>query len=270
MKSVLAKIAEEVDANKKIAMAIVTKLAKFSPGAPGATMGVYEDGGIIGTVGGGSLEAKVIEKALVCLKEGVSKSFEFEASSSEIDGDLHNTSQGKTEVFIRVFNEKPKLLLVGGGHVSHELYKFGKYMGFSVGIFEDREAFCNKERFPDADELILGDVVESLRNYKVDNNCYVIMVSRGHIYDENALKEVISSDAKYIGMIGSKLKVENIFNNLRKDGVSDDLLNKVYSPIGIAIGGKEIKEIVLGIMAEVVLVKNGGTAGHMKSISNLI
>lgn len=265
MENVLSKIAEEIKANKKIAIAMVTKVDGSSPAVVGLTMGVYQDGSIIGSVGGGKAEARVIEKAIECIETGESRLFEFEVKQNKEDV---KSCKSKIEVFINVYSMRPKLLLVGGGHVASELYTLGKYMKFSVSIFEDRKDFCNKERFPEADELILGDVATSLKNYSFDENCYVIMVSRGHKQDKDALKEVVASNANYIGMIGSKEKVSDIFTSLREEGVPEELLSKVYSPIGLAIGGTEIREIALAIMSEVVLVKNNGYSTHMKYTAN--
>ncbi|MEF9934581.1 MAG: XdhC/CoxI family protein [Clostridium sp.] len=264
MQSVLTRISEEIKRNKKIAMAMVTKVSGPSPRALGATMGVYEDGTIIGTIGGGVLEATVIKKAQQCLATGESKTFEF---SPKTQGESGDACGGSAEVFIRVYNQKPKLLIVGGGHVALELYKLGRFLDFSVSIVEDRPAFCSPERFPEADELLLGDMDETLRNYHIDNNTFIIIVSRGHDSDELALKEVITSNAKYIGMIGNKPKVEKIFDNLREEGVTEDVLNRVYAPIGLALGGREVSEVALAIMAEVTLVKNKGYSSHMKYIS---
>lgn len=259
MKDILGKIAQEINNNNKVAMAMVIKAASSSPGVIGSTMGVYEDGSIVGTVGGGILESRVIKKALECLETGESNLFTF--GSHENGTECSSTA----EIFINIYNPRPKLLIVGGGHVAYQLYKLGVYLDFAVSIFEDREEFCSKERFPEATELILGETSESLRKYNIDNNCYVIMVSRGHKQDEDALKEVVSSNAKYIGMIGSRKKVRSLFDNLRSRGISDELLEKVYSPIGIALGGDSVKEIAFGIMSEVLLVKNKGNLKHMKS-----
>ncbi|MEG0641184.1 MAG: XdhC/CoxI family protein [Clostridium sp.] len=264
MQSVLTRISDEINKNKKIAMAMVTRVSGSTPRALGATMGVYEDGTIIGTVGGGVLEATVIKKAIHCLQTGESKTYEFSPETQGVEGD---SCGGTAEVFIRVYNQRPKLIIVGGGHVALELYKLGKFLDFSVTIVEDRQEFCNKERFPDADELILEDIGEALRNYSIDNSCYVIIVSRGHDSDEVALREVISSNAKYIGMIGNKPKVEKLFSNLREEGFTEDVLNRVYAPIGLALGGREVNELALAIMAEVTLVKNKGYSSHMKYIS---
>lgn len=228
-------------------------------------MGVYKNGSIIGSVGGGKSESLVIEEALRCIKKGESKSFKIESIEANRDNTLK--CESKLEVFINVFNEKPKLILVGGGHVSHELYKLGIYSGFSVTIFEDRQEFCTKERFPDASELIYGELAKNLRNYNIDDNCYVVMVSRGHIEDQLALKEVVNSSAKYIGMIGSKSKVKNIFDNLINEGISGESLAKVYAPIGISIGGSSISEIVIGIISEIILVKNNKSLNHMRDIN---
>lgn len=228
-------------------------------------MGVFSDGSILGSVGGGKVESIVIEEALKCIEKNESKTFVVD--SSRLGKSEGNTGyESSLEVFIKVFEEKPKLLLVGGGHVAKKLYELGIYMNFAVSIFEDREDFCSNERFPKAQELIYGDLKESISNYNIDNNCYIVMVSRGHMQDEKALREVVLSDAKYIGMIGSKQKVKNIFNNLLESGIPNDKLDRVFSPIGINIGGNSINEIALGIMAEIVLIKNNGSLNHMKKV----
>ncbi|WDU82385.1 XdhC family protein [Caloramator sp. Dgby_cultured_2] len=117
---------------------------------------------------------------------------------------------------MKVIGSREKLLIVGGGHVALELYKFAKLLNLYVVIFEDREEFGNRERFPEADEIVLGDIVTNLKNYPIDDRCFIVIVTRGHEYDEAALREVITRDAKYIGMIGSKNKVNYIFSNLKK------------------------------------------------------
>jgi xanthine dehydrogenase accessory factor len=263
---VLQRLSEEITKNNKVALAMITKVAGSSPGPEGAMAVILEDGTIIGTVGGGKLEAVTIEKAKKCMEEGKNGYFTFELNNKDVEESIHMTCGGRAEVYIRVFNPKNKLILVGGGHISHELYKLGKYLGFYTVIFEDREQFANRERFPEADEIMLGDVAENLRNYTIDDSCYIVLVSRGHAYDEIALREVINSKAKYIGMIGSRNKVRTVFNNMRNEGVSEEALNRVYSPIGLSIGNETPNEIAMSIMAEILLIKNNGQLAHLKDI----
>ncbi|WP_296863854.1 XdhC/CoxI family protein [Thermosyntropha sp.] len=264
---ILETITEHIENGHKIALAVVTKVWGSSPAPEGAMMTVTPDGLITGTVGGGSLEASVIEKAKTCLKEGKNGSFTFEFTNKEAEESLNMICGGKAEVFIRIFIPKPKLLIAGGGHVAYELYKLGKFLDFHTVIFEDRPEFGNKDRFPEADEIKVGDIRANLENYPIDENCYIVIVTRGHASDEEALKAVINTKAGYIGMIGSRKKValtkEKIISS---EKVSEDVWQKVYAPVGLNLGGDTPAEIALSIMAEILLIKNKGKLEHLKSI----
>jgi len=258
-KIIFQEILNGLKENKKMALCMITNTYGSSPGKQGFLMLVYEDGKSIGTVGGGVLEKEVIKDAVCAIKNGENKMSTYSLTESG----LKSHCGGKVDVFIKILGNFEKLLIVGGGHIALELYKFAKLLGFYVVIFEDREEYGNKERFPHADEIIIGDIAESLRNYNINQNSYVVIVTRGHEKDEEALKEVIKKDAKYIGMIGSKNKVNHIFNKLKQEGY-EDYLKKVYAPIGIKLGGNTPSEIALSIISEIVLIKNGGKLEHCK------
>lgn len=262
----LERLAQEIKNNNKVALAMVTEVTGSSPAQEGAIAVILEDGEILGTIGGGSFEAGAIEKAKQCMAEGKSGNFTFEVNNRGVDESPHVACGGRAKVYIRVFIPKNKLILIGGGHVSFQVYKLGKLLGFYTVVFDDREQFANKDRFPDADEIIFGEVAENLKNHPIDDNTYIVLVSRGHIHDEIALKVVTNSRAKYIGMIGSKNKTETILKNLRNDGFSEEAIDKLYSPIGINLGGTTPTEIAFSILAEILLVKNNGQLVHMKDI----
>lgn len=220
------------------------------------------EGSPLGTVGGGGLEAQVIKRAQECLQDRTSKTFTMELS------EVPMTCGGRIEVFIRVFNTSTKLLIVGDGHIAQELYKIGYQLGYQIVIFGDRADYTNRERFPWADELRLGNFEQELHNYQIDQDCYVVIATRGHQYDELALKAVINTDAAYIGMIGSQNKAHQALANLSQIGISEQKLNQVYTPVGLALGGRTPAEIALSIMAEVVLIKNRGSSSHLKDLLN--
>lgn len=261
---VLDNISQTIKLNKKAALATITRVEGSTPRKEGSMMGIVEDGRIFGTIGGGKLEAEVIEQAKKCMLRGESKTFHFKLTDEV--GSLHMQCGGEADVFIKIFNPYEKLYIVGGGHVALKLYELGKLIGFYTVIIEDREEFCNFDRFPKADELKVGNIEEILVESSLDENSYIVIVTRGHKYDEIALKAVIESNASYIGMIGSKNKTKYIMDNLKSQGVTGEKLDKVYAPIGINIGGETPEEIAFSIMSEILLIKNNGSLNHMKEI----
>jgi len=255
------KVGEEINKNKSVALVIITKVDGASPGEEGSVMALLEDGAVLGTIGGGNLEFSAIELARECLRKGEGQRFNYELNN---EGSLGMICGGRAEGYIKVINIESKLILIGGGHIAAELYKLSSFIGMRTMVFENREEYGSKERFPEA-EIIIGEYEETLREYNISNNSFIVIVTHGHSYDEIALKSVINSDAAYIGMIGSREKTEQVMNNLKASGISEDKLNKVYAPIGLNIGGRSPKEIAFSIMAEVLLIKNGGSLEHMNT-----
>ena len=261
---ILNEISDEIKLNKRVALATITRVEGSTPRKEGSMMGIKEDGTIFGTIGGGTLELVVTENAKKCIVDGESKNFNFKLTDDE--GSLHMQCGGEADVFVKVFSPFDKLIIIGGGHIGLELYELGKMLEFYTIIVEDREEFCNINRFPKADELKLGNIEEVLQEYPIDNSSYIVIVTRGHRHDEVALKSVIDSNAKYIGMIGSKNKTKYIMDNLKIEKVSQEKLDKVYAPIGINLGGETPKEIAFSIMSEILVVKNNGSLNHLKDI----
>lgn len=260
---ILEMISGEVKKNKRAAMVIITNSSDSTPREQGTIMAVFEDGSTYGTIGGGNLEYLSIEHAKECIRTGEDKAFNFDLTSG---GNTGMQCGGKASVFIKVFKPKYKLIIAGAGHIALSLEKLGNMLGFSVVIFDDREELCNRERFPHADELIAGNIAENLREYPIDQNCFVVIVTHGHKNDQDALREVINKDARYIGMIGSSKKNKYVMNNLLNEGISKELLDKVYAPIGIDLGGETPECIAFSIMCEILAVKNNGSLKHMKEI----
>lgn len=258
--TVLKRVVEDVEAGRELALVTITKSDGSTPRAAGAMMAVLADGSIYGTIGGGTLEKKVTELSIKAIKEGRSKSVYIPLDKEGVE----MTCGGDIDVFIDVYRSKPKLLIAGGGHVAYAIYKVASLLDFDIIIFEDREEFLNRERFPKAYELVLGKIDEKLEEYNIDANTYVVIATRGHKYDEESLEKVIYSDAKYIGVIGSKTKVATMMNNLKKKNISEESIEKVYSPIGLKISDGTPAEIAISILAEILKVKNVGQLSHMK------
>jgi xanthine dehydrogenase accessory factor len=263
---ILKAIYESLVKGNKAALVTITDIKGSTPRKKGSLMAVWEDGTIEGSIGGGNIEYTVIAKAIECIKEETGKEFEFELSD---EGDLHMQCGGKAVVYVKIFKPRAKLLIIGAGHIGVELFKLAKILDFYTVIFDDREEFANEERFASADEIIVGDIGERVSKYPVDKNTYIIIVTRGHKGDADALKVTAQSDASYIGMIGSKKKTEFVMNSLINEGIQKEALKKVYAPIGINISSEEPNEIALGIMSEILLIKNKGSLEHLKDIKRI-
>jgi xanthine dehydrogenase accessory factor len=167
----------------------------------------------------------------------------------------------KAEVFFDVIPAIRKVIIVGAGHLAIPLVKFAKILGFHITVIDDRVMYANRERFPDVDEVLVGDMAETLRGIDISSNTYVILITRGHQFDEPCLRAIIRSPAKYIGMIGSRRRIKACFIRFRdEEGIPEELLKKVYAPIGLDIKAESPEEIALAIIAEIIKVRRGGTA----------
>jgi xanthine dehydrogenase accessory factor len=147
------------------------------------------------------------------------------------------------------------LYIFGAGHVSQYIAKIAQIVGFSVTIIDDREEFANKERFPDADEIIVEDFQHVFDRLRFTGKEFVTIVTRGHQFDAGVLGETLKKQTRYIGMIGSKRKVAIVFDYMRKSGFDDETIKKVRAPIGLAIHAETPQEIAVSIVAELIKVR---------------
>jgi xanthine dehydrogenase accessory factor len=169
------------------------------------------------------------------------------------------------EVFFEVMTAVRKVVIVGAGHLAIPLVQFTKVLGFHTTVLDDRVIYANRERFPNADEVLTGDMAETLAGLEITPQTYIVLITRGHQFDEPCLRAVIHSPAKYIGMIGSRRRVKACFLRFREeDGIPEELLNRVHAPIGLDIQAESPEEIALAIAAELVKVRRGGSAESLK------
>jgi xanthine dehydrogenase accessory factor len=172
----------------------------------------------------------------------------------------------KIEIFFEVLTAIRKVIIVGAGHLAIPLVQFAKILGFHITVLDDRIMYANRERFPDVDEVLVGDMAELLRGMEITSQTYIVLITRGHQYDEPCLREVIHSPAKYIGMIGSKRRIKACFIRFRdENGIPEELLKRVYAPIGLDIKAESPEEIALSIISEMVKVRRGGSAQSLTS-----
>ncbi|MHB8378003.1 MAG: XdhC family protein [Dehalococcoidia bacterium] len=168
------------------------------------------------------------------------------------------------QVFADVFAEPPEVVIVGGGHVGRAVATVAKFLGYRMAVIDDRVDFANKERFPEADEVIAGDIEASIDAYPATRNTAIVIVTRGHKYDYQGLSAAARSKAGYVGLMGSRRKVALIYRQLLRDGVPEERLRDIHAPIGLDIGAIAPEEIAVSIMAEITMDRLGGNGGSMR------
>ncbi len=237
------------------ALAIIIKTKGSTPRRVGAKMIVLKDGRIIGTMGGGDLEKKVIEEALEAIRQTEPRIASFTLDREK--GKLDMMCGGDLEVYIEPILPDDKVIIFGAGHTTRSLAPMLQRSGFLVSVLDDSPDLLQKDQFPGIENLSLGDMEEAARQLPSDPNAYVILLSRGFSRDEAILHQLIQKNFKYIGMIGSMKKIQTMKENLRKQGVPKEAFSKLRAPIGLDIGGETPEEIAISIAAEMIAVKKG-------------
>ncbi len=170
----------------------------------------------------------------------------------------------KLEVFFEVMPAPPRLIVVGAGHIAVPLVQIAKVLDFAVTVIDDRLLYANRERFPAADEVLVGDMAQLLKEMTITPSFYIVLITRGHAYDEPCLRQIMHSPAKYIGMIGSKRRIKACFERFREEEkVADQVIERVYAPIGLDIGTETPAEIAISILGEIIKVRRGGKAASL-------
>ncbi len=242
---------------QKGAAATIINTLGSTPREVGAKMLIREDGSFWGTVGGGRLEAKVWEEAQKIMRAEKPLILHFDLTGKEAE-ELGMICGGVMDIYIEPVIPPPRAYIFGGGHISLYLAKLTSMVGFQVTIIDDRLQFASKERFPEADEVIAEEYSLAFSKLKINQASYVVIVTRGHAYDQEVLEWALKTKAKYIGMIGSRKKIQTIFKNLQEKGFAPEDLQRVHAPIGLDIGALTPEEIAVAIVAEMIAVRRKG------------
>ncbi len=239
---------------QKCALATIVQVRGSSPSFPSAKMLIREDGSTLGTIGGGCVEAEVWSAAREVLATEVPRclSFTLDQDAAYDNGLICG---GQLEVFIEPVLPQPQVLIFGAGHISKSLAKIADLAGFGITIVDDREAFANRERFPEAVEIHAGPYQEAFAKLQVSENCYLIIVTRGHRDDRLVLGWALTTPARYIAMIGSRRKVIAILKELQKEGVAPSAFERLFAPMGLEIGAVTPEEIAVSVVAEMIAVR---------------
>jgi len=250
-------------AGRRGALATIVHTNGSIPSYESSRMLVREDGSITGTIGGGCVEAEVWAAAKEVMQNEAPRKMVFNLNNqASYDNGL--ICGGTLEVFVEPILPQPIVYLFGGGHVSMAVAKAAHAAGFGIAVVDDREAFANKERFPMAQELHTS-YEQAFEKIHPSVGSFLVIVTRGHKEDMRVLAWAVRTEARYIGMIGSKRKVLSVYKALEKEGYKPEEFERVYAPMGLEIGALSPEEIAISIVAELIAVRrNAAMAAHKK------
>ncbi len=233
------------------ALCIVTRTSGSAPGRPGMKMLVYEDGKSDGTVGGGAIEKEVIEKAREIMETSAPAYFKF-----NLKNDLGMECGGAAEIYIEPVNQKKKLYIFGAGHIGKALSGFATELGFDVTVIDERPGIFDSYIKP-AVKTMNVHFSEAIEQIKYDKRSFFVIVTYKHVHDYDILKLLCNKPYAYLGMIGSKIKVEKIRKELIKTKLTTTAIaNAIDMPIGIKFNAITHTEIAISILAKLIDVKN--------------
>jgi xanthine dehydrogenase accessory factor len=236
------------------AVATIVNARGSIPSFKSAKMLIRDDGSIAGTIGGGCVEAEVWQAARDVISKEKPCSLTFDLNQDP-KYDTGLVCGGTLEIFIEPVLPAPLLYLFGAGHVALELFKAAKNAGFDVIVADDREAYANAERFPEARQVIARDFAEAVAGLAPTESSYIVIVTRGHRDDMKILRWAVQTPARYIGMVGSRRKAITVVRELTAEGLKPELFDRLHSPVGLDIGAITPEEIAVSIMAELIAIR---------------
>lgn len=255
-------------AGQKCALATIVEVNGSIPSYESAKLLVREDGSMMGTVGGGCVEAEVWEAAREVIETEQPKHLTFSlGQDAAYDNGL--ICGGQLNIFVEPITPQPRAFIFGAGHVSKSLSKVATLAGFATVVVDDRETFANRERFPEAEQVVAGEYEAVFATLEVNHSSYLIIVTRGHRDDMRVLKWALTTPARYIAMIGSKRKTLGVMKELMKEGIAREAFDRLHAPMGLDVGAITPEEIAVSVVAEMIAVRRNA-ASEWRSISKSI
>lgn len=245
------------------AVATIVECSGSSPQKEGSKMLVRDDGTTVGTLGGGCIEAEVIQAALMVMKDERTMTMPFELT--ERQGGL--VCGGRVLVYVEPVIPDPVLVILGAGHVGKALAKAARFSGFRVLVCDDRPEHANRENIPDADEIVVHDYADIFSRLVIPENAYIVVATRGHNHDLEAVEASLRTKARYIGLLGSRRKKALLFRALDEAGFSPEEVGRVHVPVGLPINSVTPEEIAISIIAQVIQKRRENAASRVSRSS---
>lgn len=250
-----------LNSGERAALATVVRTSGSTPQTPGARLMLRANGDLVGTVGGGAIEHAVIDALRGCLRDHKPRTIVW-----DLGRDLAMCCGGRMEVFVEPIEASAKLYIFGAGHVAKPTAALAQTVGFHVTVIDDREELNTEERFPGCARL-RAEPVEAAEQLALSNNDWVLIVTHDHHLDEEALDVFARGPHRYIGMIGSRRKVFRVLHRIHaRRGLPP--LEKVYAPVGLDIGGTSPEEIAVSVVSELIAIRHGKGAQHMRAVDD--
>lgn len=253
---VFSAVAAALERGEPAALVTIVSTTGSTPQRVGAKMLVFGDGRIVGTIGGGCYENDAFWKARESIASGKPLLLHYELND-DFAQENGLICGGRMDVHIDPLVPSPRLFIIGAGHVGLHLARAASEVGFRIHVIDDREKFANAERFPAAAEVIVDSIPDWLHKAVIPANAYVVVVTRGHQHDLDALRSLAARDLRYIGLIGSKAKIKKIYDALVEEGMPLECLSRIHAPVGLDIGAVSPEEIAISILAELIAVRRG-------------
>lgn len=243
MREIITALHEALQRDEPVALATVVEVKAGSPAQVGFKLLIRPDGVAVGNVGGGELEQRIRDEAVAALRDGRPRMVHYTLREEGPDA-VGMVCGGEVTVFVEPCQPAPALLIVGGGHIGRPLAEMARLAGFAVQVVDVRPERATVSQFDPA---------------AVTPWTYVVILTETHLADEQALRQALDTPAAYVGLIGSRRKIQTIFDDLQAEGISPERLSRVRAPIGLDLGGRQPAEIAVAILAEIVQVRCGGT-----------
>lgn len=253
---VLPAAAAALERGEPSALVTIVRANGSTPQRVGAKMLVFADGRIVGTIGGGCYENDALGKAREAIATGKPSLVHYDLNDDFVQ-ESGLICGGQMDVYIDPIAPVPSLYVIGAGHVGWHLGRIAADAGFRLHVVDDREKFANAERFPDAQTVEVDDLSAWLHRVELPPTAYVVVVTRGHTHDFEAIRALAARDLRYLGLIGSRAKVARIFEALEAEGMPLECLGRVHAPIGLDIGAITPAEIAISILAELIAIRHG-------------
>jgi xanthine dehydrogenase accessory factor len=255
-------IHEAQTAGQNIALATVVRTQGSVPRHAGSKMLVWPDGKIAGTVGGGLLESRIVEAALQAIQRAIPELITYRMADVAA-GDV-GVCGGTVEVFVEPLLPPPTVLVIGCGHVGKEVAVLAKWLGFRVLVSDDREDLCSPEHIPEMDGYFPVPAGKLAEHASITSQTYIAAMTRGQVVDVDLLPALVISPARYIGLIGSRRRWALTAQALRKQGVSETQLARVFAPVGLELEAETPREIAVSVMAQIIMIHHGGDGTAMR------
>jgi xanthine dehydrogenase accessory factor len=253
---------------ERVVVATVVKTIGAAPCGVGSKMLVYADGSTRGSFAGPTTDGKVVQEALQAIREGRSYMTHIHLDADQ--GEAVGSCGATLEVFFEVLRPEPRLIIAGAGYVAQALARLATRLDFRIVVVDDRRDLADPQVFGDQIQLTFGDIPQTIRELEPDESSWIVIVTRGHHLDKDALKAALETRATYVGMIGSPGKVRRIFKDLLKEGFARERLEQVHAPIGLDLGAQTPDEIALSIAAEMVMLRRKASGAQLNTLHHLL